>query len=159
MRVAFLGLGIMGGSMAANLVKAGHEVRAWNRTPGRSLAGATLASTPAEAAAGAEVVWMCVSDTAAVEQLLFGEQGVEQALSEGMVVADSSTIAPGATREFAARVRARGADYVDAPITGSKIGAREATLLFMAGGQAATLERLQPLFRSEERRVGKECRL
>ena len=78
MRVAFLGLGIMGTGMATNLVKAGHEVTVWNRTPGKSIEGARTAATPAEAAKGVEVVWMCVSDTAAVESLLFGKDGVEQ---------------------------------------------------------------------------------
>ena len=94
MRVAFLGLGIMGTGMATNLVKAGHEVTVWNRTPGKTIEGARTAATPAEAAKGAEVVWMCVSDTAAVESLLFGRDGVEQSLTPGMIVADSSTISP-----------------------------------------------------------------
>src|SRR3954470_65707 len=92
MRVAFLGLGIMGHAMATNLAKAGHELTVWNRTPGKSVEGATTAANPAEAAKGAEVVWICVSDTAAVEQVLFGSNGVEPVLAEGMVVVDSSTI-------------------------------------------------------------------
>jgi len=152
MRVAFLGLGIMGHSMAANLVKAGHEVTVWNRTP-KDVEGARTASTPAEAANGAEVVWMCVSDTNAVEQLLFGPQGVENSLSEGMIVVDSSTISPSATRKFADRVKARGAQYVDAPVTGSKIGAANATLIFITGGGEAVLERLQPLFQAMGKQV------
>lgn len=146
MRVAFLGLGIMGRAMAANLAKAGNEVTVWNRTPGREVAGARSAASPAEAAQGAEVVWMCVSDTSAVEQVLFGPDGVEGALNVGMIVVDSSTISPSATLRFAERVKARGADYVDAPITGSKIGAESATLIFMAGGEEEVLARLQPLF-------------
>src|SRR5437899_1329784 len=104
MRVAFLGLGIMGHAMATNLVKAGHEVSVWNRTPGKEVEGARLAGSPAEAAQGAEVVWLCVSDTAAVESMLFGANGVEQSLTEGMIIADSSTISPSATRNFAERV-------------------------------------------------------
>ncbi len=83
MRVAFLGLGIMGRPMAVNLVKAGHEVAVWNRTPGKDVEGARAAATPAEAAQGAEVVWMCVSDTNAVENVLFGENGVENSLDRG----------------------------------------------------------------------------
>ena len=146
MRVAFLGLGIMGRGMAANLAKAGHEVTVWNRTPGKDVEGGRLAVTPAEAATEAEVVWMCVSDTEAVKQVLFGENGVEQSLREGMIVVDSSTISPFAEKEFAARVRQRGADYVDAPVTGSKIAAESGQLIFMVGGEAATIERLQPLF-------------
>lgn len=145
MKVAFLGLGIMGRPMAANLAKKGHEVTVWNRTP-KDVDGARTAASPREAAEGAEVVWMCVSDTAAVEQVLFGENGVEPSLREGMVVVDSSTISPVKTLEFAERVRQQGADYVDAPITGSKIGAEAGQLIFMVGGAEPTLERIRPLF-------------
>jgi len=146
MRVAFMGLGIMGRSMAANLVKAGHEVRVWNRTAGRDVEGARTAATPAEAAQDAEVVWVCVSDTKAVERVLFGENGAEAVLAEGMIIADSSTISPSATKRFAAQVKKRGAEYVDAPVTGSKIAAEAGSLIFMAGGDEAALARLQPLF-------------
>ena len=145
MRVAFLGLGIMGRPMAANLAKKGHEVAVWNRTP-KDVEGARRAATPREAAEGAEVAWMCVSDTAAVERVLFGEDGVEGALREGMIVVDSSTISPVKTLEFAERVKRHGADYVDAPITGSKIGAEAGQLIFMVGGAEPTLQRIQPLF-------------
>jgi 3-hydroxyisobutyrate dehydrogenase-like beta-hydroxyacid dehydrogenase len=146
MRVAFLGLGIMGRAMAGNLVKAGNEVTVWNRTPGKEVEGAKTAQTPAEAAQGAEVVWMCVADTDAVEQVLFGESGVDGALTQGMVVVDSSTISPSATQGFAERVRAKGAEYVDAPVTGSKIGAESGQLVFIVGAEPAVIERLQPLF-------------
>jgi 3-hydroxyisobutyrate dehydrogenase-like beta-hydroxyacid dehydrogenase len=153
MRVAFLGLGIMGRAMAASLVKAGHEVSVWNRSAGKHLEGARVAVSPAEAARGAEVVWMCVSDTAAVERLLFSADGVESELAPGMIVADSSTIAPSATRKFAERVRARGADYVDAPMTGSKVAAESGQLIFITGGEEATIERLQPLFGAMGKKV------
>ncbi len=93
MRIAFLGLGIMGRPMAANLVKAGHEVAVWNRTP-KDVEGVRTAQSPADAANGAEVVWMCVSDTKAVEAVLFGPQGVETSIGTGAVVVDSSTISP-----------------------------------------------------------------
>ena len=146
MRVAFLGLGIMGRPMAGNLVKAGHEVTVWNRTPGKDVEGARSASSPAEAATGARVVWMSVSDTNAVESVLFGPQGVEQSVSEGMTIVDSSTISPSATRRFAERVRSRGAQYVDAPVTGSKAGAESGTLIFIVGGDQAVIETLKPLF-------------
>ena len=155
MRVAFLGLGIMGRPMAANLVKAGHEVAAWNRTAGKDVEGARSAGSPADAAQGAEVVWICVSDTKAVEAVLFGADGVEQSLASGMIVADSSTISPSATRRFAERVKARGTDiaYVDAPVTGSKIAAEAGSLIFMAGGDEAVLARLQPLFHAMGKQV------
>jgi 3-hydroxyisobutyrate dehydrogenase-like beta-hydroxyacid dehydrogenase len=146
MRVAFLGLGIMGGAMARNLAKAGHDVTVWNRTPGKTVEGARLAATPGEAAQGAEVVWMCVSDTAAVEQVLFGENGVEPVLAEGTIIADSSTISPNATRRFAERVKPKGVGYVDAPVTGSKVGAEAGQLVFIVGGEEQTIANLQPLF-------------
>jgi len=146
MRVAFLGLGIMGRPMAANLVKAGHEVSTWNRSSGKEVEGARAAASPAEAARGAEVVWMCVSDTAAVEQVLFGPEGVESALEPGAVVVDSSTISPSATLRYAERLKQKGADYVDAPVTGSKIGAESGQLIFIVGGAESTVDRLRPLF-------------
>jgi 3-hydroxyisobutyrate dehydrogenase-like beta-hydroxyacid dehydrogenase len=146
MRVAFLGLGIMGRAMASNLVKAGHEVTVWNRTPGQDVEGARSAASPAEAAREAEVVWTCVSDTQAVESILFGAQGVHESLTQGMTVVDSSTISPAATRQFAERVRAKGVQYVDAPVTGSKAGAESGTLIFIVGGEEAAIEKLKPLF-------------
>ena len=153
MRVAFLGLGIMGRAMAANLVKAGHEVTVWNRTPGKEVEGARAAASPAEAAQGVDVVWLCVSDTAAVENVLFGADGVEQSLTEGMVIADSSTISPSATRKFAERVARKGVQYVDSPMTGSKAGAESGTLLFMIGGDEQAVEKLKPLYAAMGKKI------
>jgi 3-hydroxyisobutyrate dehydrogenase-like beta-hydroxyacid dehydrogenase len=155
MRVAYLGLGIMGHGMAVNLVKAGHEVSVWNRSAGKDkdIEGARTASSPADAAQGAEVIWMCVADTKAVEEVLFGANGVEQALTAGVIVADSSTISPSATVRFAERVKARGAHYVDAPMTGSKIAAEAGNLIFMIGGDEAPIARLQPLFQAMGKHV------
>ena len=153
MRVAFLGLGIMGHAMATNLVKAGHEVTVWNRTPGKDVEGARSAVTPAEAAQGSEVVWLCVSDTAAVESVLFGQNGVEQSLTQGMIISDSSTISPTATRKFAERVRSKGVEYVDSPVTGSKTGAEGGTLLFIVGGDEAVIEKLKPLYAAMGKKI------
>jgi 3-hydroxyisobutyrate dehydrogenase-like beta-hydroxyacid dehydrogenase len=153
MRVAFLGLGIMGHAMATNLVKAGHEVTVWNRTPGKMGEGSGIAPSPAAAAQGAEVVWLCVSDTAAVEKILFGADGVEQSLADGMIIADSSTISPSATVKFAERLSAKGVAYVDAPMTGSKIGAGNGTLIFMVGGEEGIVERLNPLFAAMGKKI------
>jgi 3-hydroxyisobutyrate dehydrogenase/2-hydroxy-3-oxopropionate reductase len=153
MRVAFLGLGIMGRAMAANLVKAGNEVAVWNRTAGKDVPGARISATPAGAAGGAEVVWICVSDTEAVESVLFGADGVENSLVQGMTIVDSSTISPSATLKFAERLRPGGVDYVDAPVTGSKLGAESGTLIFIAGGDKAVLERLAPLFSAMGKQV------
>jgi 3-hydroxyisobutyrate dehydrogenase/2-hydroxy-3-oxopropionate reductase len=149
MRIAFLGLGIMGRPMASNLVKAGHEVTVWNRTAGKEVEGARVATSPAEAARGAEVVWMAVSDTKAVETVLFGAQGVQESLTAGMTIVDSSTISPSATRKFADRLRGRGVQYVDAPMTGSKVAAENGTLIFIVGGDEAAVEGLKPLFAAE----------
>lgn len=153
MRVAFLGLGIMGQAMAQNLVKAGHEVTVWNRTPGKLVEGAAVAPTPAAAAQGAEVVWLCVSDTNAVEEVIFGKEGVDASLSEGMIIADSSTIAPAATLKMAERLRSKGVAWVDAPMTGSKIGARDGTLVFIVGGDEGPIERLKPLFAAMGKKI------
>ena len=142
----------MGRPMAVNLVKAGHEVTVWNRTP-KTVDGARVAATPAEAARDAEVVWMCVSDTKAVEGILFGPNGAESSLSDGMAIVDSSTISPSATHQFAERVKARGVDYVDAPVTGSKIAAESGSLIFMVGADEVVLEKLQPLFQAMGKQV------
>src|SRR6476660_8601214 len=153
MRVAFVGLGIMGRPMASNLVKAGHELAVWNRSSGKEVEGARVASSPTDAAQGAQVVWICVSDTAAVEQVLFGPDGVAQSLTEGMVIADSSTISPSATRKFAERVARKGVQYVDSPMTGSKAGAESGTLLFMIGGDEQAVEKLKPLYAAMGKKI------
>jgi 3-hydroxyisobutyrate dehydrogenase-like beta-hydroxyacid dehydrogenase len=153
MRVAFLGLGIMGRSMAANLVKAGHEVAVWNRSAGKDVEGARSAASPADAATGAEVVWMCLSDTKAVESVLVRRERRGAGAAAGTIIADSSTISPSATRQFAERLKARGVDYVDAPMTGSKIAAEAGSLIFMVGGDEAVLARLQPLFQAMGKQV------
>lgn len=153
MRIAFLGLGIMGRPMAANLVKAGHEVAVWNRTPGKQVEGARTAETPADAANGAEVVWMCVSDTKAVEGVLFGPGGVGTTIASGAIVVDSSTISPTAEQQFANRLRAKGVEYVDAPVTGSKVAAEAGSLIFMVGGDEAVLAKIDPLFKAMGKQV------
>ena len=153
MRVAFLGLGIMGRPMAENLAKAGHEVSVWNRSAGKEVEGARTAASPADAARGVEVVWICVSDTKAVESILFGENGVAQSLAAGMTIVDSSTIAPSATQKFAERVKAQGANYVDAPVTGSKVAAEGGTLIFMVGGDEAVIDSLKPLFAAMGKKI------
>lgn len=136
----------MGRPMAMNLVKAGHEVNIWNRTSGKDVSGAKTCSTPAEAAKGREVVWLCVSDTNAVDQVLFGKDGAVQSLEKGAVVADSSTISPSASVRFAQTIQERGGYFLDAPMTGSKVAAEGGSLTFMVGGSADVIARIQPLF-------------
>ena len=153
MRIAFLGLGIMGRPMATRLVAAGHEVSVWNRTARQHVDGATTAVSPADAAKEAEVVWSCVADTAAIERVMFGEDGAVQSLKEGAIIVDSSTISPTATLRFAERVNAAGVHWVDAPVTGSKIGAENGQLIFIVGGATEPVQYLDPLFKAMGKQV------
>jgi 3-hydroxyisobutyrate dehydrogenase len=148
-RIGFIGLGTMGAAMAANLARAGFTVTAWNRTAGRAPElddlGVTRAPTPAAAAAVSDVVVMCVSDTPDVEAVLLGPDGVAVGAGHGTLVIDCSTIAPGATREFAARLRERGVAMIDAPVSGGSEGAKNATLTIFVGGEAEDVDRARPV--------------
>lgn len=148
-RVAFIGLGTMGAAMAANLARAGFQVTAWNRTPGRApeLAdlGVEIAANPAAAAADAEIVVVCVSDTPDVESVLFGQDGVVGGARAGTLIVDCSTIAPSGSWDFAARLKEHGLSMVDAPVSGGSEGARNATLTIFVGGEAADFERARPV--------------
>jgi 3-hydroxyisobutyrate dehydrogenase-like beta-hydroxyacid dehydrogenase len=119
----------------------------------RLVAAATTAVSPADAAKEADVVWICVADTAAVERVLFADDGAEQSLREGAIVVDSSTISPTATLRFAQRVNARGVHWVDAPVTGSKIGAENGQLIFIVGGAQEPVDYLDPLFKAMGKQV------
>jgi 3-hydroxyisobutyrate dehydrogenase len=147
--VAFLGLGTMGSAMAANLARAGFAVTGWNRTPGRALdlepLGVASAETPAAAAAGADIVVICVSDTPDVEAVLFGPDGVVDGARPGTLVIDCSTIAPSGSWDFAARLAEHGLRMVDAPVSGGSEGARNATLTIFVGGDAADVEHARPV--------------
>jgi 3-hydroxyisobutyrate dehydrogenase len=149
LRVGFVGLGTMGAAMAANVLRAGFSLTAWNRSPGRgdalAAAGASLAPTPAAVAAASDVVVVCVSDTRDVEAVLFGEDGVAAGAAAGTLVIDCSTIDPGETRAFAARLAGRGIRFVDAPVTGGSEGAVKGTLAILVGGEAADVERARPI--------------
>ena len=150
-KVAFLGLGIMGSRMAANLCRAGFEVHAWNRTRARAeeLAadhGAVVADTPAQAAAAAGIAITMVVDSPEVEAVLFGSDGAAEGLRDGGLAIDMSTIAPSASRAIADRLREQGTSFLDAPVTGSKPKAEDGTLTIMVGGDAAEFERAKPLF-------------
>ena len=157
-KVAFLGLGIMGSRMAANLCQAGFEVHAWNRTRARAeeLAaahGASVADTPADAAAAAGIAITMVVDSPEVEDVLFGADGAAQGLSEGGLAIDMSTIAPRASRSIAERLAERGIAFLDAPVTGSKPKAEDGTLTIMVGGDEAEFGRARPLFEAMGRLV------
>ncbi len=148
MQIGFIGLGIMGRPMALNLKAAGHALIVPDR---KSLteelrAAATVVGDAAAVAEAAEVVILMVPDTPDVERVLFGAHGVAEGLTAGKLVIDMSSISPIATKGFAARINALGCDYLDAPVSGGEVGAKQATLTIMIGGPEAAFERAKPLF-------------
>jgi len=156
-RIGVVGLGTMGGAMAANLVRAGFPLTAWNRTAGRTQEldglGVALAASPAALAADVDIVLVCVSDTPDVEAVLFAADGVAAGARAGMLVIDCSTIDPAASRGFAARLAGQGIGFVDAPVTGGSEGARNATLAILVGGEPADVERARPVLAAIGRTV------
>ncbi len=155
--IGFIGLGIMGRGMACNLVKAGFAVRVWNRTAARMASvvasGATAGSSAADVAANSNIIVLCVSDTADVEEVIFGEQGVASGAKSGALVVDTSTISPEATRSMASRLGARGILMLDAPISGGSEGAAKGTLSIMVGGQESQFYRALPVLKALGRTV------
>jgi len=149
-RIGFAGLGLMGRPMALNLFEAGADLAVWNRT--RAVAeelarpGMHVCASPAELAGRSDFLLLMVADTAAVEQVLFGPDGMAGGLRAGALVIDMGTTAVMPTREFAARLAQQGVDYIDAPVSGGEIGAIDASLTIMAGGSAQAIERARPLF-------------
>lgn len=148
--VGFIGLGLMGRPMVANLLKKGFDVTVWNRTASRAeplvAQGARMAATPREAAAAADVLLTIVSDPPAVEQVLWGDNGALAGLRRGSVLVDSSTISPALARREAAACAERGVDFLDAPVTGGTWGAEKGELVMMVGGPAEVLARVEPVF-------------
>ncbi|WP_279629090.1 2-hydroxy-3-oxopropionate reductase [Caballeronia ptereochthonis] len=148
-KAGFVGLGIMGNPMAANLLKNGVQLAAYTRSgvPAElTQAGATACDSAAAVTEKAEVIFLMVPDTPDVEKVLFGENGVASTLKAGQIVVDMSSISPIATREFAAKVREKGADYLDAPVSGGEVGAKAGSLTIMVGGTQATFDKVKPLF-------------
>ncbi|MEX3898994.1 2-hydroxy-3-oxopropionate reductase [Paraburkholderia sp. BR10954] len=148
-KAGFIGLGIMGKPMAANLLKNGVSLAAFTRSgvPAElTQAGAVACDNPAAVADNADVIFVMVPDTPDVERVLFGENGLASALRAGQTVVDMSSISPMATREFAARVRETGADYLDAPVSGGEVGAKAGSLTIMVGGEQATFDSVKPMF-------------
>ena len=145
----FIGLGIMGRPMAGHLLRAGFPLTVHNRTRERTrdleAAGARVAATPAEVARAADVIVVMVTDSPDVEAVVAGPGGLAEGARRGAVIVDMSTVAPATERRMAALLRERGADYVDAPVSGGDVGARNATLAIMAGGDGAALERARPV--------------
>lgn len=147
MKIAFLGLGIMGRPMALNLIKGGHQVTVWARRAESMQplldAGASAAASPAEAAAGVELVISMVADAPDVAEVM---RGVAAGAVPGLVAVDMSTIAPAAARRIGEELAAAGVDFVDAPVSGGEVGAITGTLSIMAGGSEAAFARAQPAF-------------
>ena len=149
-RVGFIGLGIMGGPMARNLMEAGYELTVHNRSPEKAEelgeAGATVAATPGEAAENSDVVITMLPDSPQVREVVAGEEGVLEGITRGSLVVDMSTISPVVTEELAEAVKQKGASMLDAPVSGGDVGAIEGTLSIMVGAEEADFERAKPLF-------------
>jgi 3-hydroxyisobutyrate dehydrogenase len=151
-RVAFIGMGIMGLPMAGHLLAAGHRVTVNTRTKAKAepilAKGAAWADSPRQAADGAEVVFVCVTDTPDVKDVLLADDGVIVAARDGMIVVDHSTISPSATREMAGELAKKGSTLLDAPVSGGDVGARNATLSIMVGGDEAAFRKVEPLLKT-----------
>ncbi|KOX60740.1 2-hydroxy-3-oxopropionate reductase [Methylobacterium sp. 092160098-2] len=149
MNIGFIGLGIMGAPMAGHLIAAGHSLFLKTRrsVPEALLAaGGTACATAAAVAERADTIILMLPDTPDVEQVLFGTDGVAEGVSPGKTVIDMSSIAPLATKDFAARIAERGGAYLDAPVSGGEVGAKNAALSIMVGGEPETFARAEPLF-------------
>lgn len=150
MKIGFIGLGIMGLPMAQNLAKAGHDIIAPERASlsAETRAAFTIVTDATAVAKAAEIIIIMVPDTPDVERVLFGAHGVAAGLSAGKLVIDMSSISPTATKDFAAKVNALGCDYIDAPVSGGEIGAKNAALTIMIGAPQAAFDRALPLFQA-----------
>ena len=148
LNLGFIGLGIMGAPMASHLVNAGHSVFINTRSKVPELLSSSKAkqcSSPKEVAQNADIIFTMVPDTPDVEKVLFGENGVAAGLSKGKIVVDMSSISPIATKEFAKKINALGCDYLDAPVSGGEVGAKNATLSIMVGGEEGVFNKVKPV--------------
>lgn len=150
--IGFIGLGLMGRPMSLNLHRAGAELVIYNRSRGvvDELVGVGIeaAASPKDVAERAPIIVLIVSDTPAVERVLFGDDGVAHGLQTGAIVIDMGTTAVTATRNFAQQIKAKGAHYVDAPVSGGQVGAEAATLAIMVGTNEDTFARVEPIFKT-----------
>jgi 3-hydroxyisobutyrate dehydrogenase len=157
-KLGYLGLGMMGFPMTRRLINAGYGVTVWNRSTAKAAAlveaGAKLAPQPCDVASTAGIIFMCLTDAAAVEEVVFGASGLATVAGAGKLVVDFSSIHPDAARDIAARLKARnGMGWIDAPVSGGTKGAEEGTLAVMAGGDAADIERARPYILAMARRL------
>jgi 2-hydroxy-3-oxopropionate reductase len=149
MKVGFIGLGIMGRPMAHNLMKGGHSLYLFSRSGvPQDLVGekGIACQSPKDVAKNAEIIITMVPDTPHVEAALFGKDGVAEGLSAGKIVVDMSSISPIETKKFAAQINKLGCEYVDAPVSGGEVGAKNAALTIMVGGTEATFAKVKPIF-------------
>lgn len=149
LKLGFVGLGIMGSPMAGHLLKGGHTlfVNTRSQVPADLIAaGAVACKSAQEVAQQADITFLMLPDTPDVEKVLFSDNGIIAGLSKGKTVVDCSSIDPIATKEFAAKIKALGCDYLDAPVSGGEVGAKAASLTIMVGAEAAAFERVKPLF-------------
>src|ERR1700744_2926270 len=154
----YLGLGMMGFPMSRRLIQAGHDVMVWNRSAAKATAlvelGAKPATSPRESAESCDIVFMCVTDAAAVEDVVFGADGLATVEGRSKLVVDFSSIHPDAARAVAVRLKEKnGMGWIDAPVSGGSKGAEEGTLAVMAGGDAADIERIKPYVLAMARRL------
>jgi len=157
-KLGFLGLGLMGYPMARNLLRAGHEVAIWSNhgDKARALAaaeGGLYCSTPKDAAANADCIFLCVGDTNMARAVILGPDGISSGARPGTVVADASTISPSESRKIGQILKQKGVEMLDAPCTGSTPGAESGNLTFMVGGDAAVFERIKPYFEPMGKRL------
>ena len=156
MKLGFIGLGIMGAPMCGHLIQAGHQlfVHTRGKVPEAIANGpATFCTSQRGVAERADIVFVMVPDTPDVEAVLFSERGLASGLTPGKVVVDMSSISPVATKDFARRINELGCDYLDAPVSGGEVGARNATLSIMVGGEESVFQRVLPLFRRMGRNI------
>ena len=149
LNVGFVGLGIMGAPMCGHLINGGHQVFVSTRSKvpdSIAQTKAVICKTPQEIAEKADIIITMVPDTPDVEKVLFGDHGIAKGISKGKVVVDMSSISPITTKEFAQKINALGAEYLDAPVSGGEVGAKNAALTIMVGGSEATFNRVKPLF-------------
>lgn len=156
MKIGFIGLGIMGSPMAGQIIKGGHEVYLYSRSqiPGELVSnGGIPCQNASEVATRAEVIILMLPDTPDVKKVLFGEEGISDALSEDQTVIDMSSISPIATREFATQLAIKKVSYVDAPVSGGEIGAKNATLTIMVGANESVFSNVEPIFKLMGRNI------
>ena len=149
-KLGFVGLGLMGGPIVGRLLEAGYDVTVWNRSPEKIISavanGATKAANVAELVSAVDLVLMCLTDSTAVEKVVFGEDGVASGAADDKLLVDFSSIRPDVTRKFAARLKVKtGMSWVDAPVSGGAKGAAAGTLAIMAGGEVEDVERVRPI--------------